>query len=199
MNPTASALDAVAPSGHVTPEGPCGAELENDAAPGVAPDSFKAVLRHHASGVAVITAAGLKQPVGFCATSLASVSLKPPLVSFAVGLNSQSGMTMRTARHVAVHLLSDLQKDLANGFAQPGAVKFATEISWHTGPHRLPILDGVVAWMVVEPTMRIPAGDHTLVVGRVTAAASKPELNPLLYHDGGFRRMASNRSSETMH
>src|ERR1700678_4246298 len=48
------------------------------------PDTFRAAMRHHAKGVAVITA-GAEHPVGFCATSLASVSLEPPVVSFTVG------------------------------------------------------------------------------------------------------------------
>ena len=51
-------------------------------------------MRHHAKGVTVITA-GTEVPIGFCATSLASVSLDPPIVSFTVGLRATSWATSR--------------------------------------------------------------------------------------------------------
>jgi flavin reductase (DIM6/NTAB) family NADH-FMN oxidoreductase RutF len=76
------------------------------------PDPFRAAMRHHAKGVAVITA-GAEHPVGFCATSLVSLSLEPPIVSFAVGLHSSSWRTIETARHVMVHLLAENQADRA--------------------------------------------------------------------------------------
>ena len=50
-------------------------------------------MRHHAKGVTVITA-GTEVPIGFCATSLASVSLDPPIVSFTVGLRATSWATV---------------------------------------------------------------------------------------------------------
>ncbi len=84
------------------------------------PDTFRAAMRHHAKGVAVITA-GAENPVGFCATSLSSVSLEPPVVSFTVGLRSASWRTVESARHVMVHLLADHQADLASRFGRTDA------------------------------------------------------------------------------
>ena len=45
---------------------------------------FRSVFRRHAAGVAVITAAAGGRPVGFTATSLTSVSVEPPLLSFGI-------------------------------------------------------------------------------------------------------------------
>ncbi|HEY3477560.1 MAG TPA: flavin reductase family protein, partial [Streptomyces sp.] len=84
------------------------------------PGLFRSVMRHHAKGVAVITA-GEDTPVGFCATSLTSVSLDPPLVSFTVGLRAASWPTVEAARHVMVHLLADGQEEIARRFARAGA------------------------------------------------------------------------------
>ena len=50
---------------------------QGDTAFASGPDPFRAAMRHHAKGVAVITA-GAENPVGFCATSLASVSPSAP-------------------------------------------------------------------------------------------------------------------------
>ncbi|MFE0102678.1 flavin reductase family protein [Streptomyces sp. NPDC059009] len=155
----------------------------------VAPELLRSVLRHHAKGVAVITA-GAEQPVGFCATSLASLSLDPPLVSFTVGLRSSSWPTVRAAPHVMVHLLAEGQEELARTFGGAGAPKFGHGTRWHRGAHGLPVLDDVLAWLAVEPLSHLPAGDHALVVGRVVTARSVTAGAPLVHHDGAFVGLA---------
>ena len=47
-------------------------------------DVYRSVFRRHAAGVVVITTDAGHGPVGFTATSLVSISLLPPLVSFAI-------------------------------------------------------------------------------------------------------------------
>ena len=53
-------------------------------------DVYKSVFRRHAAGVVVITADAGHGPAGFTATSLVSVSLLPPLVSFAIATSASS-------------------------------------------------------------------------------------------------------------
>ncbi len=136
---------------------------------GIGPELFRAVMRHHANGVAVITA-GVEMPVGFCATSLASVSLDPPLVSFTIGLQAASWPTVQTAPHVMVHLLADGQENVARRFARTGAAKFGAGTRWHRGARGLPVLDDVLAWLVLAPVSRLSVGDHALVIGQVIEA-----------------------------
>jgi flavin reductase (DIM6/NTAB) family NADH-FMN oxidoreductase RutF len=159
----------------------------------VAPDLFRSVLRHQANGVAVVTA-GPQRPAGFCATSVVSVSLDPPLLSFAIGLTSSSWETVREATHLMVHLLGDDQQAIAQRFAQTGAQRFGAQTRWHRGPYRLPQLDDVLGWLALETVHRLPVGDHALVVGRVIAAGHDPGRAPLVYHDGAYVRLASSPS-----
>jgi flavin reductase (DIM6/NTAB) family NADH-FMN oxidoreductase RutF len=146
-------------------------------------------MRHHAKGVAVITA-GVDVPVGFCATSLASVSLDPPLVSFTVGLRSTSRATVETAPHLVAHLLADGQEDLARRFARPGEARFGPATRWHRGPLGLPVLDDVLAWLLLVPVNRLPAGDHALIIGQVITARPVTSAGPLIHHNGEFARLA---------
>ena len=150
-------------------------------------DPFRAAMRHHAKGVAVITA-GAEEPIGFCATSLASVSLEPPLVSFTVGLRSSSWATIETARHVMVHLLADSQADLASRFARRDAPKFGAQTRWHRNELGLPVLDDVLAWLQLALTNRSPVGDHALVIGQVIASwhAAAGAARPLIHLGGEF-------------
>lgn len=155
--------------------------------PSAPSDAVRAALRHHAKGVAVITA-GAAAPVGFCATSFASLSLDPPLVCFAVGLHTGSWPTMRSAPYVMVHLLSAAQETLAQRFAaatSPSA-KFGPGTRWHHGVYNLPVLDDVLAWLALEPVSRVTAGDHVLVIGRVVAVHSNAAEGALLHHRGRF-------------
>lgn len=118
---------------------------------------LRSVFRRHAAGVAVITAAG-DRPVGFTATSLNSVAAEPPLISFGVGTGSSSWPVVAEAEHVGVHILGEHQQELAATFARSGADRFAAPTDWRSGPEGVPLLDGVLAWLVCRVVARIPAG-----------------------------------------
>jgi flavin reductase (DIM6/NTAB) family NADH-FMN oxidoreductase RutF len=150
----------------------------------VAADQLRRLLRRQAASVAVITTQGDGRPVGFTATSFTSVSLQPPLVSFCLHLGSSSWPAVRTARHVAVHLLSAAQADMARTFATSGIDRFAA-MPWQPGPYGMPWLDGVLARLVCRVGERIVAGDHAIVLGS-PVFAEYADGAPLLYHDGRY-------------
>lgn len=152
------------------------------------------VLRQHAGGVAVITA-GAATPIGFCATSFATVSFDPPLVSFAIQVRSGSWGTIGTADHVIAHLLSDEQEDLARRFGRSGASKFAPPTSWQRGDLGLPLLHGVLAWLVLAPISRLFVENHVLVVCRVLQATVGHDADggPLIHQAGRYTSLAGRR------
>jgi flavin reductase (DIM6/NTAB) family NADH-FMN oxidoreductase RutF len=149
------------------------------------PELLRSVFRQHAAGVAVITARG-SRPVGFTATSLTSVAAEPPLISFGVGTGSSSWPVVAEAEYVGVHILGEHQQELAATFARSGADRFAAPTSWRQGPEGVPVLDGVVAWMVCRVVARVPAGDHRLVIAEVVAGDPEGGGRPLVYHQGRF-------------
>jgi flavin reductase (DIM6/NTAB) family NADH-FMN oxidoreductase RutF len=154
------------------------------------PELLRSVFRRHAAGVAVITAAGSDgRPVGFTATSLNSVAAEPPLVSFGVATSSSSWPVIAEAEHVGVHILGDHQEELAATFARGGADRFAPPTGWRTGPEGVPVLDGVLAWLVCRVEARIPAGDHRIVVAQVVIGDPAGAGRPLLYHQGRFNAL----------
>ncbi|WP_149182872.1 flavin reductase family protein [Streptomyces sp. TRM49041] len=158
------------------------------------PELLRSAFRRHASGVAVITAPGDPahggRPVGFTASSLTSVSAEPPLVSFGIGTSSSSWPAVSTATHVGVHVLGEDQRDLAATFARSGADRFAAPTRWTPGPGGVPVLDGVLAWLVCRVVGRVPAGDHRIVVAEVVAGDPAAEAGrPLLYHHGRFNAL----------
>ncbi|MEE4544932.1 flavin reductase family protein [Streptomyces sp. V4-01] len=152
-------------------------------------DVFRSVFRRHAAGVAVITAAGPEGPAGFTATSLSSVAVEPPLISFGVSTGASSWPALAEAPYVGVHILGGHQEDVAALFARSGADRFGPGTAWRPGPHGVPLLDGVAAWLVCRTVARVPAGDHRIVLAQAEAAGQQGPGDPLLYHEGGFHRL----------
>ncbi|MFF1556635.1 flavin reductase family protein [Streptomyces sp. NPDC058279] len=158
------------------------------------PDLLRSVFRHHAAGVAVITATtGGGAPVGFTATSLNSVSADPPLLSFTIGTGSSTWPAIRDSDHLGVHILAEHQRELAGLFARSGADRFGPDTDWAQGPHGVPVLSGVLAWLVCRVVARVPAGAHRVIIAEVVSGnpAVPPggEGRPLLYHQGRFNAL----------
>ncbi|MGP4048260.1 flavin reductase family protein [Streptomyces sp. 2A115] len=155
--------------------------------PRLAPaDLLRSVFRRHAAGVAVITAQGEEAPVGFTATSLTSVSASPPMLSFGIGTGASSWPAIAETDHVGVHILGEHQQELAATFARSGADRFGAPTGWREGPEGVPVLDGVLAWLVCRVAARVPAGDHRIVLAEVVLGDPTGTGRPLLYHQGRY-------------
>lgn len=169
---------------------------ENSApAKGLDAAAYRGALRRHPAGVAIITLTSADGPVGFTATSFASLSLDPPLVSFNITHTSSSIAALRKAESMVIHLLGEHQLPLAQRFSRSAEQRFADPASWTTLDSGEPVLYGTPTWLRVETRQLLPAGDSTLVVAFVTHAHCAPEDNgrapaPLIYHNGAYLRTA---------
>ncbi|MFD7420525.1 flavin reductase family protein [Streptomyces californicus] len=154
----------------------------------VAPEEFRRVLGHFASGVTVVTARDADGPAGFACQSFASLSLDPPLVSFMVARTSTTWPRIARAGAFCVNILGAGQGPLCRGFAVSGADKFAG-VGYADAPATgSPLLDSVPAWIDCRVHAVHTGGDHLIVVGRVEALGAAEEGEPLLFHRGAFGR-----------
>lgn len=175
-----------APTAPMASPAPFGADRSG--LPG-SPELLRSVFRRHAAGVAVITAELDGRPAGFTATSLNSVSADPPLLSFTIGTGSSSWPAVRESDHLGVHILGEHQSELAGLFATSGADRFGLGTGWVRGPHGVPLLDGVLAWLVCRVVARVPAGAHRVIIAEAVAGDPAGEGRPLLYHQGRFNAL----------
>ena len=158
---------------------------------GVDPATYRATLRRHPAGVAIVTLTSASGPVGFTATSFASLSLSPPLISFNITDTSSSMAGLRAAKSVLVHLLTEQQRDLAHTFSKSAEMRFADTTQWSSLASGEPLLRNTTHWLRAAVHQLIPAGDSTLVVGLVTQTHSEESAEPsppLIYHDGIYMR-----------
>ncbi|WP_432839431.1 flavin reductase family protein [Dactylosporangium sp. CA-092794] len=146
---------------------------------------FKAAFRGYPTGVAVITAPGPDGPVGLTASSVASVSLTPPALSFSV-MDSPSARVLASADSLVVHLLAAAHAGLAQDFARPGGARFTAEQGWTTLPTGEPMLLGAQAALRCVPLHRVPVGASTVVVAAVTGVVAGPAGGRLIYHERRF-------------
>ncbi|GAA1944560.1 3-hydroxy-9,10-secoandrosta-1,3,5(10)-triene-9,17-dione monooxygenase reductase subunit [Amycolatopsis minnesotensis] len=154
-------------------------------AAGVEAARFRAVLGHFCTGVAVVTGHDGRAPVGFACQSFAALSLDPPLVLFCPAKTSRTWPVLRDAGAFAVNVLSHAQRGLSTVFGARGADKFAT-VDWRPAPSGAPLLAGALTWVDCTLETVHEAGDHYVVVGRVTALGEESGERPLLFHRGGY-------------
>ncbi len=154
------------------------------------PDLFRSVLGHVPTPVVVVTAMGPDGPLGLAIGSFTSVSLDPPLVGFFPARTSGSWAAMRTAGAFCVNVLADDQGDVCRTFATRGADRFAA-VPWTPAPSGAPILTGGVAWIDCALEAELDAGDHVLVLGRVTALEPGRDAHALVFHRGDYTSTAA--------
>jgi len=138
-----------------------------------------------ATGVTILTVNGADtRPVGMTASSLASVSLVPPLVSVCVDHKAELHDVILAAPVFVVNILESGQELLARRFADRHDDRF-DGVGYHRNPEGLLLLDGALAYLECDRFASYPAGDHTLIIGRVIGG-STGEGRPLLYYRGGY-------------
>jgi len=150
--------------------------------------TFRHVLGHFPSGIAVVTGLDAGEPVGLAVSSFTSVSLDPALVGFFPARSSSSWPRIERAGAFAVNVLGEHQEDLCRAFATSGSDKF-DGVGWRPGDTGAPVLDGAIASIECELAEVTDAGDHLFVLGRVRTLSSTPGRGPLVFFRGGYARL----------
>ena len=151
------------------------------------PATYRTVLGHFATGVAVVTAMHDGEPVGMACNSFTSVSLDPALVLFCAAHSSSTWPKLRTSGTWAANILEEDGEETCRLFAEKGIDRFA-HIAYSSGRSGSPILRDALAFVDCETVAEHEAGDHTIVVGRVLELGYASEGKPLLFYRGGYGR-----------
>jgi flavin reductase (DIM6/NTAB) family NADH-FMN oxidoreductase RutF len=149
---------------------------------------FKHTFRRHAAGVAIVTALRPDgTPVGFTATSLASLSAVPPLATFNLALSASSWPAIAETERVVIHTLGVRNRGVAEIMAGDNATRFVGE-HWYRGPHGLPVIRDVTAWMSGRIIERVPVHNNAVVVVQIEVGELGEPDEALIYHERGYLR-----------
>ena len=153
------------------------------------PERYRTVFGHFATGVVVVTSAGPAGSGGMTANAVCSLSLDPLLVLVCFEHGARTLPLVRDAGRFAVNVLRLGSEDVARVFAS----KVPEGEKLNGMPHRLedgmPVLDAALAWVVCDLDRLIPAGDHEIAIGAVTAMGLA-DGEPLLWYRGAYRALA---------
>ena len=148
----------------------------------IAPDEFRNVLGHFATGVTVVTTLDdADRPTGLTASSFTSVSLDPPLILVCVDHKAVSYPALRDAGRFAVNILHTDQEQLSRRFATTRIENKFEGVEYSLTALRLPILKNVHAYLECTTV-------STHLAGRVESAEAG-DGHPLLYYRGRYDRL----------
>jgi flavin reductase (DIM6/NTAB) family NADH-FMN oxidoreductase RutF len=145
--------------------------------------AFRDALGRFATGVTIVTARTPDGLIGMTANSFASVSMDPPLVMWCPAKSSHRYGPFVDARHFAIHVMGADHEAQAMAFARSGQAFDGLDMELND--HGVPLLNACLARFECAMHQVHDAGDHAIVVGRVTGAAVR-EGSTLVFCQGQF-------------
>jgi flavin-dependent trigonelline monooxygenase, reductase component len=138
------------------------------------------------TGVTIVTMRdqdGVKR--GFTANSFTSVSLDPPLVLVCVGNEASSHDALCRAERFGVNILGDWQREASMAFSSRTGKRFEAIETWASTAGGPPLITGSLATLDCAREQIVPAGDHSIIIGRVLGF-SRSAGQPLGYYGGHY-------------
>ncbi len=158
------------------------------------PTPTHAELRHafgcFPSGVIAVAALVDGKPEGLAASSFTSVSLSPPLVSVCIAHTSTTWPRLGRAESLGLSVLAEAHDTVARSLASKNGQRFAA-VGWDRTPSGAILIHGSALWLESEIHEVVPAGDHDIVLLRVTRVEPRTDVAPIVFHGSKFRRLAS--------
>ena len=154
------------------------------------PTSLREAFGHFPSGVIAIAAEVAGTRVGLAASTFVPLSLEPPLVSFAVQNTSTTWPQLKDVPYLGISVLGESHDEAARMLAAKTGDRFAglQTVSTPTGAV---FVEGTSVWLESSIEQLIPAGDHTIVILRVSDITVNPDVPPIVFHRSTFRRLGA--------
>jgi flavin reductase (DIM6/NTAB) family NADH-FMN oxidoreductase RutF len=156
----------------------------------LSPTTLREAFGHFPSGVIAIAAEVDGTRVGLAASTFVPVSLDPPLVSFCVQNSSTTWPKLKNLPLLGISVLGEAHDAAARTLAAKTGDRFAglTTVSTDGGAV---FIDGTSVWLESAIEQLVPAGDHTIVVLRVSSLTVHDEVAPIVFHRSTFRKLGS--------
>lgn len=152
--------------------------------------ALRGAFGHFATGICVLGAETVTgERLGLTLNSFSSLSLDPPLLLVSLGHFLRSHDQLIAARGFGLSILAEDQVEISQRFASREGLK------WRD----FPAVQGRLGGLTVPSAMAsfdcaversVPAGDHTILIGRVLDCTTHETARPLLYFRGRYDRIA---------
>lgn len=152
--------------------------------------NLKAAMRGFAQSVVIITTLGDDGArYGMAATAVTPVSMDPPSMLICVNRTASAYRILEGGAHFCLNILGAAQADVGKCCAvSRGDDRFAVG-NWCTDEDGLPYLADAQAVIVCHQRQVTAYGSHDIFVGDVQSVRVGPDIDPLIYLDGAYRRI----------
>ena len=156
----------------------------------LSPTTLREAFGHFPSGVIAIAAEVGGTLVGLAASTFVPVSLDPPLVSFCVQNTSETWPKLKDVPYLGISVLGEAHDDAARMLAAKTGDRFAgmETVSRESGAV---FVAGTSVWLESAIKQLVPAGDHTIVILRVSGITVHADVPPIVFHRSTFRRLGA--------
>lgn len=156
----------------------------------LSPASLREAFGHFPSGVIAIAAEVDGTRVGLAASTFVPVSLDPPLVAFCVQNSSTTWPKLADRPLLGISLLGESHDEAAKTLAKKTGDRFEGLETTSTEGGAV-FIHGTSVWLESAIEQSIPAGDHVIVVLRVSEIAVHDDIAPIVFHRSVFRRLGA--------
>lgn len=157
-----------------------------DASSKLSPASLREAFSHLPSGVIAVAAEVGGVPLGMAASTFVPVSLQPPLVSFCVQNSSETWPRLRGLPVLGISVLGESHRGAVRTLAAKTGDRFAGLETVSSAAGAV-FVKGTCLWLESAVEHLVPAGDHTIVILRIRDVTVYPDVEPMVFHRGGFR------------
>lgn len=151
--------------------------------------AFRSALGCFATGIAVITAGEGEAAKGITVNSFTSVSLDPPLVLWCLGSNSSRYDLFTKPEKFTVSILGAEHKSISDRLVSAADCGLGG-IALTATDNGAPGIAGALAVFECTREAMHEAGDHVIIVGRVSRFSARDDGMPLIYARGKYRALA---------
>lgn len=154
----------------------------------LSPTSLREAFGHFPSGVIAIAAEADGVRVGLAASTFVPVSLDPPLVSFCVQNTSTTWPKLKDLPFLGISVLGESHDSAAKTLAAKTGDRFAG-LETKSSDRGAVFIHGTSVWLESAIEQLIPAGDHTIVILKVSEITVHADVAPIVFHRSTFRRL----------
>ncbi|MGB3594397.1 MAG: flavin reductase family protein [Ornithinimicrobium sp.] len=153
----------------------------------VDPMDYRRAIGRLAGGVVVATTLSGPHDHAMTATAVASVSLDPVLVLISVSNEARWHDAVAGAQVWGLSLLGASARSTAQWLSTPGRPMHGQldRVPHHRGSLGVALLDDSLATLQCRTYATHPAGDHTVIIGRVVAVETPARAEAALVHFRG--------------
>ncbi len=150
--------------------------------------SLREAFGHFPSGVVAVAAEVDGTRVGLAASTFVPVSVDPPLVSFCVRNTSTTWPKLKDVPVLGISVLGEAHDAAARTLAAKTGDRFAGLETVSNGSGAV-FIKGTSVWLESVVEQLVAAGDHTIVVLRVSDVTVDAGVAPIVFHRNVFRRL----------